>query len=141
MIVAYLIDVLKADTAVAAIVGDRIYPMSMPDAPLFPLIVVSRVGGPGSYDFQGDAGIEQARLQFDHYHDGGYAACIELKTASRRLLSGFPQTVVSPAPSTCVVDSCMVIQDMDMPTDPFEAAGPSRLRRRMLECYVWNKGL
>ncbi|MAD98928.1 MAG: hypothetical protein CMB99_16500 [Flavobacteriaceae bacterium] len=126
---------------VFAITGDRWYPMQMPDAPLFPLGVIMKVGAPGEYDFQGDAGIEQARVQIDLYSDSGYGDLMDLRLAVRRALSGFPQDGVSPDSSTCEIDSCMVISDMDRPANEFEQAGPRHLRRRMLEFYVWNRGI
>jgi len=138
-VVSIIRDLLIADAAVAAILGDRVYPMQMPNAPEFPLAVVFRVGGAGEYDLQGDAGIEQARVQLDLYTDAGYAALDELRNAVRAVLSGYPQNLVAPDASSCIVDSIMIFNDQDLPTQEFERAGPDDLRRRMLELYVWNR--
>lgn len=131
-------DILLADADVALLVADRIYPVAMPDAPLFPLLVITKASGVGSYEMQGDAGIERDRIQIDCYSDAGQSALMTLRGAVRSVLTGFSGGTAS---SPCIIDSCMVISDQDMPTSPFERAGPSHLRRRMLEFNVWNKGL
>lgn len=140
-VVSIIRDLLIADPTVFGIVADRVYPMQMPDAPTFPLVVIFRVGGATEYDLQGDAGIEQARVQIDMYTDAGYTALDTLRKAVRAVISGYPQNLVTPDPSSCVVDSIMIFNDQDLPTQEFEAAGPDRLRRRMLEVYVWNRDL
>jgi hypothetical protein len=120
MIVQAVIELLKAAPAVVAIAADRGYPVQTPDAATFPLYVVSKAAGLGETDLQGEAGVEQARVQIDCYAVG-YAEAVELSIAIRRFLQGYQG---APASS-------------DLPDSTPDPAGPS-LRRRMLEFRIWN---
>lgn len=137
MIIEALKAILEEDGDVAAIVGDRIYPRQLPDAVTFPALVLTKVGGPGTYDLQGDANLENARVQVDCYSEDGYSAVLVLKKAVRRRLSGFRggQEGVP-----CQIDSVFCINDTDESAPERERAGP-RLRRRMLEFTIWNREL
>lgn len=135
MIVEKIIELLKAAPAVAAIVGDNVYPVELPDAPDYPAIVVSKANGFGEYDLQGDVGVEDARVQVDLFSAKGYASLLALRGAVRRHLSGYRNTEASG--DTCVIQSCTCINDFDLTEQGTERAGP-RLRRRVLEFRVWN---
>lgn len=135
MIVQAVIDLLKAAPAVAAIAGDRGYPVQAPDAATFPLFVVSKASGIGETDLQGEAGLEQARVQIDCYAVG-YAETIKLKTAIRRFLQGYKGAPADSA-GACAIQGAFCINDSDLPDSTTERAGP-RLRRRMLEFRIWN---
>lgn len=138
MIEQTVIILLLAEPSIAAIVQDRVYPRFMPDASTFPLLVVTKATGVGSYDLQGDAGLEAARVQVDCYVDEGTAKLIELRNAVRRLLSGFKGGTVSGSP--CAIASSFCINDVDLSDPSTERAGP-RLKRRMLEFNIWNREL
>lgn len=138
MIVETIRSVLIADVTVAGIVGQRVYAVDIPDAPLFPLLVIGKAGAIGEYDFGGDAGIERARIRVDCYSDAGQSQLLALKSAVRAALSGYSG---GPATSQCSIDSVFVIQDTDLPGTSFQRAGPIRLRRRLLEFNVWHRGL
>lgn len=135
MIVELARAVLLDDAAVTALVGERVYPVTMPDAPTFPLVVLTKVAGAGEYTMQGDAGLERARLQVDVHHDGGYEAMTALKRAVRARLSGFRGSVDSGPP--CQIQASMCINDEDLAAPSLERAGP-RVRRRMLEFIIWT---
>ena len=137
MIVETVIELLGQDTAIRALVDDRIYPGFMPDGVTFPALVVTKATGMGSYVLAGDAGIEDARVQVDCY-DTGAAAVIDLRNAVRRLLSGFKGGTISGSP--CSIVSSFVINDIDLSERNTERAGP-RLNRRMLEFRIWNREL
>ena len=135
MIVQRVVELLKEQSNLEERVADRIYPVEWPDAPTFPLIIVGRVGGPGETDMQGEAGIEQARVQIDVYSDDGYVDCGAIALIVRRLLHGFKG---GPAAAPCVIDRSACIGNTDLPVPVTERAGP-RLRRRMLEFSIWNR--
>ncbi len=137
MIVETINALLLEDAAIVAIVEDRVFPTFLPDAVDFPAIVVTKVGGAGEYDLQGDVGLENARVQVDCYAIGAEAV-IALRTAVRRLLSGFKGGLVSGSP--CAIASSFCINDLDLSDTSTERAGP-RLKRRMLEFSVWNREL
>jgi hypothetical protein len=135
MIVQAVIELLKAAPAVVAIAADRGYPVQTPDAATFPLYVVSKAAGLGETDLQGEAGVEQARVQIDCYAVG-YAEAVELSIAIRRFLQGYQGAPASSA-GPCAIQGAFCINDVDLPDSTTERAGP-RLRRRMLEFRIWN---
>lgn len=135
MIVQRVVELLKEEPTISARSGDRIYPVEWPDAPEFPLIIVQRVGGRGETTNQGEAGIEQARVQIDVYSNKGYADMAAIARAVRRLLHGFKG---GPKAAPCVIDRSECINAMDQPVPRSERAGP-RLRRRTLEFIIWNR--
>lgn len=136
MIVETCIALALEDPTISSIVVRRIYPRFMPDGVAFPALVVTKVSGLGSYDLQGDAGVEDARVQFDCYSDQGEAAVITLRNAVRRLFSGFKGGRASGNP--CSIVSSFCINDFDLSDPSTERAGP-RLKRRMLEFRIWNR--
>jgi len=136
MIISTLVQILMADTGVASFVDDRVYPVSLPDAPTYPALVVTKIFGGGQYDLMGDIGIEDARIQIDCYSDAGIQSVIELSTAVRTLLSAYTGGIDSGNP--CAIIRATVINDLDLSEESTERSGP-RLRRRVLEFHVWNK--
>ena len=62
---ADLIDYLKGYSALTALVSSRIYPMQRPQAQSLPSITVTRISGNPVYSDEGEAGIEQVRVQID----------------------------------------------------------------------------
>ena len=135
MIIEALRAILLETATVTDLVGDRIYPVTAPDAPSYPFLVLTKAAGVGQYDMAGDAGIEPARIQVDCHVDDGASACITLKTAVRRKLSGF-KGGASGFP--CQVDAMFCINDFDLTEPATERAGP-RVRRRTLEFTCWHK--
>lgn len=135
MIVQRVVELLKETAAVSTRTGDRVYPVEWPDAPEFPLVIVQRVGGRGETTNQGEAGIEQARVQIDVYSNRGYADMAAIVLEVRRLLHGFKG---GPKSAPCVIDRSECINAMDQPVPRSERAGP-RLRRRTLEFIIWNR--
>lgn len=137
MIVETVVALLGENAPIAARVADRIYPRFMPDGVTFPALVVTKATGIGSYDLQGDVGLEAARIQVDCY-DTSASGVISLRTLVRRLLSGYKGGTVSGSP--CAIASSFCINDVDLSEPSTERAGP-RLKRRMLEFNVWNREL
>lgn len=135
MIVQAVVNLLKAAPAVVAIADDRGYPVEAPDASTFPLYVVTKAAGVGETDLQGEAGLEQARVQIDCYAVG-YAEAVKLATAIRRFLQGY-QGAPADSAGPCAIQGAFCINDLDLPDSTMNRAGP-RLRRRMLEFRIWN---
>lgn len=135
-VVVTVVEILLADSGVAGIFADRVYPANAPDAPEYPHAVVTKVTGFGSYTNDGDAGIEDARVQVDVYADGGYEAFTEAKTAVRRCLTARKGGTASGDP--CAIDACFCINDIDFAVGSTERPGP-RARRRLLEFRIWNR--
>lgn len=134
MIVQRYVEMMKEDPEIMAALVGGVYPVTWPDAPTFPLAIVQRGTGRGETDFQGEAGIEEARVQIDIYATGyEQAASIALKI--RRKFHGFRG---GPKAAPCAINRSACINNSDLPVPEVERAGP-RLRRRMLEFSVWNK--
>lgn len=136
MIVVEVVGLLLAESSIAEVVGDRVYSPQLPDAPDYPCIVVFKPTGIGSYDMDGDVGVEDARVQVDIHGIKGHAQVIALKQRVRRFLSGFKGGVGSG--TNCAIQSSMCINDFDLPDPSTERAGP-RLRTRVLEFRMWNR--
>lgn len=137
MIIETLRAVLLEDPAIAAAFGERIYPDSAPDAPRYPLAVLSKVSGVEGYELARRAGYEEARVQVDVYSDQGFADATEKKQLIKDRLSFFTGGPATTSPS-CAIDRCLCINDFASPERSTEQAGP-RLRRRILEFRVWNR--
>lgn len=135
MIIQRIRELLLEQPAIVAAVGNRIYPMTWPDAPEFPLIILQKATGMGETDMQGEAGIESDRVQVDVYSDRGYEDVVALKRLVRQTLHGRKG---GPSTAPCAIDASFCINDVDQPVPGTERAGP-RLRRRMLEFTVWNR--
>lgn len=138
MIVETIVHILMETPEVAAIVGARVFPDVIPEASDYPCVVVQKAYAMGEYTNDGDAGIEDARVQVDCYSADGATAVVALKKAVRGKLSGFKGGRASGSP--CAIDACFCINDVPMPVPEAIRAGP-RLRRRMLEFRVWNREL
>ena len=134
MIVQIVRDLLLEYPAIEEAVGDRIYPVEWPDAPEFPLIIIQKGTGLGETDTQGEAGIEQTRVQIDVYASG-YEEMAEISRIVRRILHGFKG---GPEAYPCAIDRSACINASDLPVPATERAGP-RLRRRMSEFMIWNR--
>jgi hypothetical protein len=135
MIIEALRAILLEDATIAAAVGERIYPVSAPDAPTYPFIVLTKATGLGEYDMAGDARIEQSRIQVDLEGAQGASDLIALKTVVRRLLTGFKGGAEG---HPCQIDAMFCINDFDLTVPATERAGP-RVRRRTLEFTCWHK--
>lgn len=136
MIVLGIVGLLQAEPSIAQVVGDRVYSPHLPDAPSYPAIVVWKPTGIGNYTLQGDTGIEDARVQVDVYGNRGLEELIRLKQLVRRFLSGYRGPVASG--DDCAIQTCVCINDFDLPDPSLERAGP-RVRTRVLEFRVWSK--
>lgn len=134
MIVQRYVEMMKEDPEIMAFLVGGVYPVSWPDAPTFPLAIVQRGTGRGETDLQGEAGIEEARVQIDIYGTG-YEQVSKIALTVRRKFHGFAG---GPKAAPCVINRSACINNADLPVPEAERAGP-RLRRRMLEFSVWNK--
>lgn len=140
MIIQALVAAAKADAALPLLgtpaLADRFYPGSAPDAPTYPLVIISKVGGPSESTLAGAIDISRERIQVDVYA-ANYAQAVTIAKAFKTWIMQRP-----PVGDACVIDSVHCINDTDFPAGaPFgatERAGP-RLRRRLLEFSVWNR--
>jgi hypothetical protein len=65
MIESKVIALLLANTAIAAIVGTRVYPVDLPQGAALPAISVLRISGSQLYAGDGPVGLDNARIQVE----------------------------------------------------------------------------
>lgn len=85
---------LSGRAAITAIVGNRIYPVTMPEDFTYsgPFIVVTRISNKSQECLAGSAGIARARYQFSCYaqaRDGGRKTCRAIAEQLRLLLQPY----------------------------------------------------
>jgi hypothetical protein len=83
-----LFALLKADAAISALVGARVYPRRLPDGCVVPALTYSNVGGPRDGTHGGDAGLPRQRFQINCYADDYLTAKKVAKAVSDKL-SGY----------------------------------------------------
>lgn len=83
-----MISKLLADSGIAALVGNRVFPGSRPQASALPCIVMNRISGAPVYADDGEIGIEQARMQLDCWGQT-FTSAKQVSRAVRGALSAF----------------------------------------------------
>lgn len=82
-----LADDIKNDTAIAAIVADRVWPVAAPQNSAHPFVTYRRVPGEVMYTHEGESRIQKAHMQISAVANN-YDLVIELADAIRSALSG-----------------------------------------------------
>ena len=57
--------VILADSALAALLGERVYPVRLPQKPSYPLLLLTRVSDEKDRTLDGTSRLRQARIQID----------------------------------------------------------------------------
>lgn len=78
-----LIAHLLGDSALTAVVGTRIHPVSIPQASLFPAIAVTRIDGAPLYADEGEVGLADPRIHIDCWG----ATYKDVKLIARKVVS------------------------------------------------------
>lgn len=130
-----IVGYLKADPALAALVGTRIYQVHLPQSPTYPAIVVHSVAEPRSYHYRGPDNLARTRIQIDAYtseHAGGNQKNVVDITAwtVEARLSGAPFQAGTPA---LAIRATVRTNKLDL----YEAE--DRLLRVMLEYLVVSR--
>lgn len=85
---------LAADAGVSALVAARIYPLRLPQTPVYPALTYRRVSGLGVHNLSGAAGRGRSRIQVDCWAET-YLGAQALAAAARASLDGFNGTLVT----------------------------------------------
>lgn len=85
---------LAADGTVSGLVGTRIYPLRLPQAPTYPAISYRRVSGVRLHDLDGTSGRGMPRIEIDSWADT-YVGVQALAAAIRQSLDGFNGTLTT----------------------------------------------
>jgi hypothetical protein len=127
-----LIDLIKADTAIAAVVGARVYPVRRPQGSEYPVVVVTRISGQPLYADEGEVGLQQARVQVDSMAMT-YTAAKDLAQLVRTRLSAFDGVNAGITFSYIMLD-----EERDLPESGTDAAEyPVRIA---MDFIVWTRG-
>jgi hypothetical protein len=88
---------ILADPAVATLLGDRAYPLVLPQAPTLPALTYQRIpGGTRVESHGGDSGLTQARIQLDCWAET-YLAAKEALQAVRLALQRYNRALAKGA--------------------------------------------
>ncbi len=123
--IAYLL----AAGAISTLVSNRVFPFSRRQGSTLPAITVQRIGGAPEVADDGEAGIEEVRMQVDCWATT-YAGARELSRAVRDRLSTFRGT-------TGGVDFLHVELDNDQDLRESGANAAEYLYRVSLDFLVW----
>lgn len=111
---------LKNAAAVSALVGARIYPLTAPQKPTYPLITYQRISGPRWTTLDGPTGIAQPRIQVDAYATT-YAGAKALAAAIRQTLDGY-RGAVSTTAGNVRIGGVRLETDQDLYEDDVDPA-------------------
>lgn len=128
---------LKADSAVAALVGARVYQLKLPQKPTLPAVRVQLIDEPVRYHLRGSVAVMRARVQADSYAaeasgSDPYASVTALAAAVDAALSG-QRWSDDGSPVTIEVTGCFRQNRMVL----YEAE-ELRLVRVMQDYYVFH---
>lgn len=97
---------LRGDTALAALVVDRIYPDIVPQGVVYPVIIYHQVSESATYSHDGDSNLDTARYQFDCYGSTKVSSRA-VKDALRSLLSGKKFSASNVRVASCRLDNSL----------------------------------
>lgn len=88
MIVEALRSFVLADAAIAALVADRVYPLTLPQGVTLPAMTYQVVFGEHPVIHDGPQGLARARVQFDCWAER-YSETVAIAGALRTVLNGY----------------------------------------------------
>lgn len=74
--------------AINNLIGQRLYPVKLPQNPTYPAVIYRRVSNFGLLTHGGPVGFDTARFQFDYY-GANYSDCRSVANAFRTYLEGY----------------------------------------------------
>jgi hypothetical protein len=129
---------IVSDADVAALIGDRCYPVEAPQAPVYPLVIVREITNESAYALDGPAGLGRARFQFDC--DARTAKEVQaLMRAVRAALGGFrgPVTIAALSPpATVKIQGAFLVMSRDEAQGTLQRSG-TRNQRKSLDFNIW----
>jgi len=128
---AAFIGALRADSAVAALVGARVHYLLRPQGGALPAVTCQQISGARLYSHEGPGGLVNGRMQVDCWAETA-AGAAALATAVRRAIEG---NGFSAGGET--VDSAQLIAEQDF-SEKAEADGV-RVFRASLDFGIWFK--
>lgn len=124
------------DSALGAIIGERLYPVELPQKPAYPAATYQVVRGTArGYTMDGQDGATPFRVQFDLYAET-YGQAVAMRRALMRDLSGFQGEVPTSPP--VLIHGAFADNEGDSAESALEPAGP-RVKRKSLDFIIWTK--
>ena len=117
--------ILINDSTVSAITT-RCYPATLPQDPIYPLILFSKVTGMRDHHLQGPSGLAHPRFQVEAWATT-YDAAKTLANAIREALDGYKGTV-----GTVVIGSILIESERDVYEDAVSC------HRVIMDFYCWH---
>lgn len=131
-----IFELVTSAPAVAAIMGDRLYPVTFPQAPVYPAALYSVPSRLHAQHFGGSSNFRRARVQIDVFATT-WAECIRLGDAVVSALDGFRGFVVTEEGEDPVeVQGIFCTIDRDATESGANLSAPSPVRRRLIEFAV-----
>lgn len=126
-----VISYLLSDSTVQALVSNRVFPGSRPQGSQLPAITIYRISGAPIYADDGEAGLDESRVQIDCWGET-YSEAKQTARAVRDRLSGFV------GPSGGITFQYLLI---DSERDLRESGSNSSeyLFRTSIDLIVWNE--
>lgn len=115
---------LLADTAIAAIISDRVYFIKMKQGNVDPCVVFSRISGAGDYYHGGPSGLAMPRYQIDSWSKTGDAATT-LANLIKARLSGY-RGVMGTGPAAVTVQGVFMVDEREDYDDTVQLSRMSR---------------
>lgn len=133
MIETALRDALLANDVVSQLVGgSRIYPVILPQAPVYPAITYQMVAGESHYAMTAPSRLASPRFQLDCYGES-FDAVMDLRTAAIACLGGYRGTV-----SGVTIHGAFKVAEMDDFESDLTHSG-ARVWRKTLDFNIWFK--
>ena len=121
---------LLADAAVAALVGTRIYPVVLPQAPQYPAISFQTISGESHYALGGHSGLASPRIQVDCWAES-FDAVMALRSAVIACLGGYRGTVAG-----VTIQGMFKVAEVDAFEPELTQTG-ARIWRKTLDFNIW----
>ena len=109
----------------ASIVGNRIYPLKIPQNPIYPLITYQRISGAKMQSLKGSTGKAHPRYQIDIWAKK-YDDAVSIAHAATVALDGYKGTVLG-----VEIKAINFITDRDFYEEAID------IHRRSVDFYIW----
>lgn len=123
---------LTGFAGLAALVGARVYPLELPQAPTYPAVSYARVSGEREHGMTEDHGMAHPRIQVDSWATS-YAGCLAVARQVRLALQRWADAATDPA----VLDS-FLDNEIDTIEDVISGS-EQRIFRRMQDYFIWYR--
>jgi hypothetical protein len=125
-------DLLLQAPAIAALVGTRVHPVILPQAPVYPAITYQQITGLSHYSQQGPSALADTRFQLDLYA-GSHTGVLQLRDAVMQRISGAQGLYGSPPVQ---IQGAFRSMERDAYEQQLERSGPT-VWRKSLDFNIW----